>query len=466
MNHISHLTSDITATDLFCGCGGSSIALEAAGGTLKLAMNHWRRAVETHEQMFPHADHVLCDISLTNPAWYPRTTLLIAGPSCQNHSLSKGVTRKHGQKTMFEPELDDPSADRSRATAWDVIRFLEYHRHEAGVVENVVEFRHWELWNSWVHALDALGYAYQVVYQNSMFCHPVPQSRDRLYVVCWRKGNRAPNLDYRPRAWCECCGQNVDAVQSWKKPHAPWGRYGRTGQYIYRCPTCAGAVVPYYYAAANAIDWSLPAPRIGEREALGLRPLKQKTLDRIQAGLERFGTQAQPFAVDIAHSHSDSFRCTDTMEQPLPTQTTAHTLDVSIPPFLISLNHSNERFKDTTRESLATVMPQANPALAVPPGAFLASYYKEGGQLHRITDAMPTIPTIEKHALVEPEAKLTLEDTRFRMLEPAEIRAGMGFPEDYRISGNKREQIKQLGNAWTPPAGQWIIERIIESLDG
>lgn len=456
MNHISHLTSDITATDLFCGCGGSSIALEAAGGTLKLAMNHWRRAVETHEQMFPHADHVLCDISLTNPAWYPRTTLLIAGPSCQNHSLGKGVKRKHGQKTMFEPVLDDPAADRSRATAWDVIRFLEYHRHEAGVVENVVEFRHWELWSSWTHALDALGYAYQVVYQNSMFCHPVPQSRDRLYVVFWRKGNRAPKLDYRPRAWCEACGTNVDAVQSWKKPHAPWGRYGRTGQYIYRCPTCAGAVVPYYYAAANAIDWSLTAPRIGERAALGLRPLKQKTLDRIQAGLERFGKQAHRFAVDIAHSHSDSFRCTDTLEQPLPTQTTSPTTYLAVPPFL--LNRAPSRLHDT-----------------LPPGAFLASYYREGGQLHSVTDAMPTIPTIEKHALVMPfinsyytsfSPKLMLEDTRFRMLEPTEIRAGMGFPDDYKISGNKREQIKQLGNAWTPPAGQWIIERIIEALDG
>jgi site-specific DNA-cytosine methylase len=33
----------VTATDLFCGAGGSSIGFELAGGELRLGLNHWQR---------------------------------------------------------------------------------------------------------------------------------------------------------------------------------------------------------------------------------------------------------------------------------------------------------------------------------------------------------------------------------------------------------------------------------------
>ena len=38
----------LTFTDIFCGAGGSSIGLTGAGLELKLAANHWDRAIETH----------------------------------------------------------------------------------------------------------------------------------------------------------------------------------------------------------------------------------------------------------------------------------------------------------------------------------------------------------------------------------------------------------------------------------
>jgi DNA (cytosine-5)-methyltransferase 1 len=53
----------VTATDLFCGAGGSSIGFELAGGTLRLGLNHWQRAIETHATNFQHADHDCEDVA-------------------------------------------------------------------------------------------------------------------------------------------------------------------------------------------------------------------------------------------------------------------------------------------------------------------------------------------------------------------------------------------------------------------
>jgi DNA (cytosine-5)-methyltransferase 1 len=51
------------------------------------------------------------------------------------------------------------------------------------------------------------------------------------------------------------------------------------------------------------------------------------------------------------------------------------------------------------------------------------------------------------------------------MLEPHEIQAAMAFLPDYQVLGNKREQVRQLGNAVTPPAARDLIAAIAESLE-
>jgi DNA (cytosine-5)-methyltransferase 1 len=138
----------------------------------------------------------------------------------------------------------------------DVPQFAEYHQYECIIVENVVEAKEWILFDEWLLMMQKLGYAWEMVYFNSMVAHLTPQSRDRMYVVFWKKGNTAPDLRFTPTAWCEQCGKDVASVQSWKNPLKKWGRYGK--QYVYRCPQCAREIVPYYYAAANAIHWHFP----------------------------------------------------------------------------------------------------------------------------------------------------------------------------------------------------------------
>src|SRR5579872_3918449 len=201
--------SHITFTDQFCGAGGSSqgvrnLASRYRGGIeVKLALNHWKLAIDTHNTNFPDTLHDCTDISAADPRRYPSTDILITSPECTNHSLAKGARRKgQGQKDLFRQAPLDPSEERSRATMWDVPRFAEFHKYRCIIVENVVDARMWVMWDAWLMAMHALGYDHKAVYLNSMFAHPTPQSRDRMYVVFWKRGNRAPNLNIAPRAFC------------------------------------------------------------------------------------------------------------------------------------------------------------------------------------------------------------------------------------------------------------------------
>lgn len=177
-------SSYITVTDQFCGAGGSSQGATWAGAEVKLALNHWELAIETHNTNFPDTYHECTDISACDPRRYPTTDILITSPECTNHSLAKGKKRKHAaQMDLWQGSMIDPAEERSRATMWDVPRFAEYHNYNAIIVENVVDARRWVMFPAWLQAMHLLGYNHQIVYLNSMFFHPTPQSRDRQSVV-------------------------------------------------------------------------------------------------------------------------------------------------------------------------------------------------------------------------------------------------------------------------------------------
>lgn len=285
-----------------------------------MAANHWDLAVQTHNTNHPDADHSCADISQVNPRFFPRTTILWASPECTAHSIARGKPRET-QPDLFGDSLPAEAAERSRATMWDVPRFAEYHRYEAVIVENVVDAHNWVPFQAWLMSMDALGYDHQIVYLNSMHAWHLgaaaPQSRDRMYVVFWRKGNPKPDLEHmqRPPAWCPEHGV-VPAMQAFKNPDKRWGRY--RAQYVYRCPqvSCRNQVVePAWLPAASIIDWSDLGQRIGDRT----RPLAEKTMRRIQAGIDRYwgGDGAGPLLVNnvSGSDHTRSAPITD----PTPT---------------------------------------------------------------------------------------------------------------------------------------------------
>ncbi len=351
----------LTVTDLFCGAGGSSQGAEEAGGRLALGLNHWRRAIDTHATNFPHAEHDCADVSACDPRYYPTTDLLLSSPECTAHSYANGVSRKLARRSLFE--RPDPAAERSRATMWDVVRFMEAHRYQAVIVENVVNVRDWELFEPWLHAVRSVrpGYQAETVYLNSMVCWPTPQSRDRLYTLIWRKGAPRPRLRFDAPAWCPTCQTIVAAVQSWKNPRRPWGRYAQ--QYWYRCPVCAQIAWPLVYPAATAIDWSLDAPRIGDRP----KPLAANTLARIQAGLRRYAAQPTPVLVRVAghtfQRDGSTCRVRPTGEPfPVQTGTLADALVVPVNGHVADAGGTGRRARDVA-EPLATLT--ADKALAL-----------------------------------------------------------------------------------------------------
>jgi len=68
----------------------------------------------------------------------------------------------------------------------------------------------------------------------------------------------------------------------------------------------------------------------------------------------------------------------------------------------------------------------------------------------------------DRYGLVEPA--IEVDDCGFRMLEPHEIGRAMAFADDYIVLGNKRERVRQYGNAVTPPVMALILQRAIASL--
>lgn len=307
--------SFLTVTDQFCGAGGSSQGVRelsrSMGGGLdvKLALNHWKLAIETHNTNFPDTLHDCTDISACDPRRYPKTNILITSPECTNHSLAKGKKRK--QREDLFTSLD-PAEERSRATMWDVPRFAEYHDYEIIIVENVVDARYWVMWDAWLKAMHSLGYEHQCVYFNSMHAHPTPQSRDRMYVVFWKRGNQAPDLNFKPLAWCNHCAAQTESYQSWKKSSVTWGKYRQ--QYVYRCPQCNGTVEPYFYAAFNCIDWSIPGTRIGDRK----KPLSPNTNARIEFGIEKYWNE--PTIITTRYTSGIDFRVRSAIDSVMPTQ--------------------------------------------------------------------------------------------------------------------------------------------------
>jgi DNA (cytosine-5)-methyltransferase 1 len=233
--------SGLTFLDCFCGAGGSSIGLSEAGFSLKLAANHWDRAIETHAANFRDAEHLCADVSNYDWRRAPRTVVGWFSPECTWHSPAGGRKRARQQLDLFEEHVPDDAGVRSRATAFDVIRAMEVHQYRAVIVENVTEFADWELFDWWLDGLRKVGKGYNVQTVCVSSAHiggegnpHAPQWRDRLYLVATQKGIPLPDVAPRPPAWCPVCDEVTPARQTWKKVTGRRvGKYG--SQYVYTC---------------------------------------------------------------------------------------------------------------------------------------------------------------------------------------------------------------------------------------
>lgn len=514
----------ITFTDIFCGAGGSSTGLVNAGFELKLAANHWQRAIETHSANHPDAEHLCADVNNYDFRRLPRTDLLWASPICTEISPAGGRRRTKGQLSLLdEGPIANEAWERTRATAYDVIRATEVHRYKAVLCENVVEFvTDWELFDWWRNGMELLGYNSQIVSMSTAHIGGdgidyAPQWRDRIYIVFTRKDIRQPDLALRPWAWCHECGDNVRSVQAWRNGRRV-GKYGQ--QYDYRCPntSCRHALVePYTRPAADIIDWSDVGKRIGDRA----KPLAAATIRRIEAGLRKFPdlrsvitvnhgvhdgraypADARPLAtrtikigdgllVPAGGTWNDT---ATSLADPMRTRLVRDNEAVVTEPFVVEFRRNADA--SPIHDPLATVTAQGgHHGVVVPDGAFYVKNY--GGNFDPkyaakpVTSPLGTVTVRDSHSLVIPyrnaapkttrEPLLTLatkdsaaivqpavsvDDCFFRMVQPSEQFGAQGFPTSYIRMGNKGEQTMQAGNAVSVNAAQWIAMRMAPVLDG
>lgn len=559
---------ELRLADWFCGAGGSTQGIATIPGVRPVhAANHWAKAIESHARNFPDVDHWMGDIRDLDVSRLPAAEIFWASPECTTWSKARGKSQDYAVTDTAIPGLEEPApaeeVERSRALMEEVPQYLRAMALRgkpvlAGVVENVVDIREWTDWARWRAEIEAVGYRTRVIALNSMHAQSVrapraPQSRDRLYLAYWHVSlGRDPDWDkwLRPAAWCGVCDEWVRAVQVFKDPTRDMGRY--RSQYVYRCPrvTCRNQVLePAFLPAYTAIDWTVKGERIGDR----VKPLADKTLRRIEAGIKRY---ARPIHVEVGghqydaadpkhkqHGNPDGYFRAWPVEEPLKTLHTSLTKGVVVPPMLVPVEGRDGKVAQTVERPLRTQSTRAETALVtvapfiaelrgggsvarpvseplatvtasgnhhglvvpeIPLPAMLmrnngsrgdgaemctpvgeemrtltttghqslvsweswAALYAYDAGVRDILAALPTQTTVEGDALLTGTALPAVDDCLFRMLEPDEIGRGMAFRGDYVVLGNRRERVRQYGNAVTPPAAEVIVSALVEAITG
>jgi DNA (cytosine-5)-methyltransferase 1 len=473
------VTEPIRAVDLFCGGGGCSTGFARAAERLDCdvqlaAVNHWAPAIETHERNHPWADHYHCGVEQLDPREiYPEgdINVLIAAPECTHFSKARGGTPVNPQKRM---------------APFAIMDWVARLRPRSILVENVPEFRQWgpvvdgsatrngTFFDAWKQTLQDLGYA---VSARTLVAadYGDPTTRERLFVI----GRR----DDHP-VWPEPTHSEDGAVEdtdSWR-------------------------------TAAEIIDWTERGQSIWTRglRGNGKRPLAANTMQRIAEGIRRYGDdRLEPFADVIATLDPDAVRAMQQAAVDIAEAETA--VEQREEPFLVRAEvvvpddaagdsaprmglcgpfikgqHGGSVPRDVTNQPVMTVTTDGNIPLMRPQTFVLPrnqfyrgtesnpAYDPQERPLHTVTasnhdghvvtpylvvyngesdaaalnEPLPTVTTRDRFGLVVPELYPWGLDIEYRMLQPRELAAAQGFPEDYEFAGNTKADVtEQIGNA-------------------
>lgn len=390
--------------DNFAGGGGASTGLEMATGmSVDIAINHDPAAIEMHKLNHPDTEHYCESVWDVDPKAACRgrkVGLAWFSPDCTHHSKAKG---------------GKPVKQHIRGLAWVAVKWAIAVKPRVLMLENVEEFKDWGpidekgkpvkwqigvTFKSFVKALEALGY--EVQFKELQACdYGAPTKRKRFFMIA--------RCDKQPIVWPEATHgdpRSLEVQLGYKKP---------------------------WHTSSEIIDWSIGVPSIFNRK----KPLVKNTLNRIERGLERFVLEPeQPFMVD---EDKAAFLISYYTEQ---SEKEVRGLSLDAP--LHTITAGGNRF-----------------ALVY---AWLTKYY---GQSYgaSLNEPLHTITTRDRFALTTLVTKgQKVIDIGLRMLEPSELYAGQGFPNDYKFryyaNGSKipkREQIKRVGNSVPPDLPEALV---------
>ena len=282
--------------DNFAGGGGASTGIELATGySVDIAINHDPEAIKMHKANHPNTKHYCENVWAVDPvkackghpvglAWF--------SPDCKHFSKAKG---------------GKPKDKNIRGLAWVACRWAGLVRPRVIMLENVEEFKTWGPLNRGHHPIKSK--------QGKTFEKFVHQLNDLGYEVQFKElvaaDYGAPTMRKRFFMIARCDGKPI----VWPKPtHAPADSEA----------VKAGLLKPYV-GAYTQIDFSRPCPSIFDtseeiKEKYGIRavrPLAQKTMDRIARGLKKFVLDnSEPFIIQCNHGGE---RRPNDIREPMPT---------------------------------------------------------------------------------------------------------------------------------------------------
>lgn len=468
--------------DNFAGGGGASTGIELATGySVDIAINHDPEAIKMHKANHPNTKHYCENVWAVDPvkackghpvglAWF--------SPDCKHFSKAKG---------------GKPKDKNIRGLAWVACRWAGLVRPRVIMLENVEEFKTWGPLNRRHHPIKGK--------QGKTFEKFVQQLNNLGYEVGFKEliaaDYGAPTMRKRFFMIARCDGKPI----VWPEPtHGPADSEA----------VKAGLLKPYV-GAYTQIDFSRPCPSIFDtseeiKEKYGIRavrPLAQKTMDRIARGLKKFVLDnPEPFIIQCNHGGK---RRPNDIREPMPTITGKHgygIVEPTLAPIIDKAYGGNYQGSGSdVNEPIDTITTVDHNRLVV---SFLSKFYKSGtGQdlkepLHTITTSpghfgevraflikyygdatgqdiekpLDTVTTKDRFGLVTIEGvDYQIVDIGLRMLEPRELYGCQGFPDDYIIDHDytgktypRSEQVRRCGNAVCPPIPAALVRANLPGL--
>lgn len=365
--------------DNFAGGGGASTGIEMATGySVDIAINHDPEAIKMHKANHPNTKHYCENVWAVDPVkackGHP-VALAWFSPDCKHFSKAKG---------------GKPKDKNIRGLAWVACRWAGLVRPRVIMLENVEEFKTWGPLGRRHHPIKAK--------QGETFQKFVQQLTDLGYEVQFREliaaDYGAPTMRKRFFMIARCDGKPI----VWPEPtHAPADSE----------EVKAGLKKPYV-GAYTQIDFSRPCQSIFDtseeiKEKYGIRavrPLAQKTMDRIARGFIKFVlNNPKPFIIQCNHGGE---RRPNDIREPMPTITGKHGYGI-VEPYMVQIGQTGftkDRSKDV-REPLTTIVSKNEHCLISPT---LIQYHsetsKDGVRGQTIEDPIMTVDSSNRYGLV------------------------------------------------------------------
>ena len=365
--------------DNFAGGGGASTGIELATGySVDIAINHDPEAIKMHKANHPNTKHYCENVWAVDPVkackGHP-VALAWFSPDCKHFSKAKG---------------GKPKDKNIRGLAWVALRWAGLVRPRVIMLENVEEFKTWGPLNRRHHPIKSK--------QGKTFDKFVQQLTDLGYEVQFKElvaaDYGAPTMRKRFFMIARCDGKPI----VWPEPtHAP-----ADSEEVKK-----GLLKPYV-GAYTQLDFSLPCPSIFDtseeiKEKYGIRavrPLAQKTMDRIARGFIKFVlNNPRPFIIQCNHGGE---RRPNDIREPMPTITGKHGYGI-VEPYMVQIGQTGftkDRSKDV-REPLTTIVSKNEHCLISPT---LIQYHsetsKDGVRGQTIEDPIMTVDSSNRYGLV------------------------------------------------------------------